>query len=187
MKIGPTGIWYTSNPLDHPTDLNLCKGISAVFSSKFLSATTSPILDLGAGLGGYGKCLKSLGMSTVSVDGNDHLLAYDPNAIICDLTSPVELPSSDLILLLEVGNHIPGELEAHLMLNIRRASKRYLITSWAVPGQGGPSQLNCKPVVDQRYFIRNFGFDFDRETTATLRSFCSLSWIANSLSVYQLP
>lgn len=186
MKIGPTGIWYTSNPLDHPTDTNLCQGISALFSSKFLTEKRTPILDLGAGLGGYGRYLKSLGMPTVSVDGNSQLRAFDTNAIICDLTNPVELPPSDLILLMEVGNHIPIELETHLMLNLRRASRGYLITSWAVPGQGGPSQLNCKSVVDQRYFIRNYGYDFDRDTTDTLRSYCSLPWIENSLSVFKL-
>lgn len=186
MKIGPTGIWFTSNPLDHPTDENLCKGIKLTFDSVLGRQSSYPLLDVGAGLGGYGKVLRSVGISSISVDGNDHLSAYDPNAIICDLTKPVDLPPSDLVLMLEVGNHIEPALETHLMLNVRRCTRKYLITSWAVPGQGGPNQVNTKTVTDQRYSIRNYGFEFERDITEGLRSFCTLPWLSNSLSVYKL-
>jgi hypothetical protein len=51
-----------------------------------------------------------------------------------------------LIISLEVAEHIPEKYEAVYLDNIFRHAKEGIILSWAVPGQGGLSHINNKPI-----------------------------------------
>lgn len=116
------------------------KVIMTIFS---LLGKPASMLDLGCGDGSMIKMAKGLGIDTVGVD-------ILPTAdIVHDLTQPLELGEKtfDLILCLEVAEHLPREAASTLIWSISRyahANTR-LVFSAAMPGQGGDSHLNEQP------------------------------------------
>jgi tryptophanyl-tRNA synthetase len=64
-----------------------------------------------------------------------------------DLTIPqYGIRQYDWIISLEVAEHIPEKYEAVYLDNIFRHAKEGIILSWAVPGKGGLSHINNKPI-----------------------------------------
>ena len=43
---------------------------------------------------------------------------------------------------IEVGEHIPAELESKFLNNLVNSARRMVVLTWAVPGQGGEGHVN---------------------------------------------
>lgn len=101
------------------------------------------MLDLGCGDGTMVKMAKGLGIGAVGVD------ILDTADVVHDLTTPLELGEKtfDLILCIEVAEHLPKSAASTLMWSIGRYAhpNSRLVFSAAMPGQGGNNHLNEQP------------------------------------------
>jgi cyclopropane fatty-acyl-phospholipid synthase-like methyltransferase len=102
-----------------------------------------------------------------------------------DLTIPqFGIRQYDWIISLEVAEHIPEKYEAVYLDNIFRHAKEGILLSWAVPGQGGLSHINKKPIEYVTKVMRDNGFKRDAEKTMKLQTSASLPWIKRNINVY---
>ncbi len=96
------------------------------------------VLDLGCNAGSWIKAFKRAGVSAVGVDGPGMGASIE-----FDLNRPFDLGLNfDLVLCLEVAEHIaPGNANVLVSTCVRHA-KNGVIWSAAVPGQGGYRHVN---------------------------------------------
>lgn len=102
--------------------------------------------DIGAGNGRHAEALRAKGHAVIAYDG---AALPELNVLEWDLSKPLQyrdgvdcqVPQGYMI---EVGEHIPAELEATVIENITRAITMRLVVSWATPGQPGSGHVNCK-------------------------------------------
>lgn len=89
-----------------------------------------------------------------------------------DLTKP--LPDSlknsrDLVLSLEVWEHIPEEFENQYVSNLTIFNADYMVVSCAAPGQWGRHHYNCAGVDEVREKMSKLGYVEDEALTAVWR------------------
>ncbi|KAF8070957.1 hypothetical protein HT031_001038 [Scenedesmus sp. PABB004] len=103
-----------------------------------------------------------------------------------DLTVPLFLGRTfDWVMSLEVGEHIPHELESVFLDNIARHASVGVLLTWAVPGQGGHAHVNNHPneyVVEQ---MTRRSFELDPAATSRLRGVATLGWFKGSFMVFR--
>ena len=101
--------------------------------------------DFGAGVGQYGRALRSLDPETRwrGYDGaGDVDEATGGFVRFFDLTIPLSLPRADWVLSLEVGEHVPSAHEAMLIRNLHAHNCRGIVLSWASLWQSGHRHVN---------------------------------------------
>ena len=172
------GCWTTQQEIDtHVFD--------AALAQLIVFLTPKTIVDIGCGNGSYTKYFIDNGITCVGYDGSP--MTDELTGGLCeqlDFSEPQDIGQYDLVLSLEVGEHIPKRYEQIFLDNICRAAKSDIILSWAVIGQGGDGHVNCrdnKYIVEQM-FARNFMIGID--TTEYLRSESSISWFKNTLMFF---
>jgi hypothetical protein len=145
------------------------------------------VFDLGSGPGFYAQFLHKRDMVVVAIDDGDNSdVCLHPvvNMDILDLnTNPF-----DVVLCLEVGEHVPKEDERLLLDRVCQHAKEKIILSWAIPGQGGFGHVNCQ---SNEYIVAQMkarGWQIDWDESNYLRERCSgCSWFENTLMVFNLP
>jgi hypothetical protein len=163
--------------IKHCFDEALCNEIARTFK-------VTSVVDIGCGDGRYVMCLNEHGIKCVGFDGNPDT-AQVSSCGVCDFSIPVDIGKYELVLCLEVGEHIPRKYEQVFLDNIRRASIDWIILSWAIEGQDGNGHVNCR---DNWYVVREMrqrDYELDVELTKQLRGVSTISWFRNTLMVYQ--
>lgn len=171
--------------LDHDeTDLHLCdERLCNEIIRHFPLHTT--IIDIGCGNGAYTKMFLDLGYDCKGYDGSP--LTPEISDGLCgikDFSVPVEVGKFDLVLSLEVGEHIPVEYEQVFLDNITRASKKCIVLSWAIEGQSGSGHVNCR---NNDYVIEEMkkrGFKFNPSVSNWFREHSELPWFKNTLMTF---
>ncbi|WAR15522.1 hypothetical protein MAR_005627 [Mya arenaria] len=170
------------NSGQHKTDLSLAKQLSIFLQDKVVSS-------FGDGPGRYKQILDSTGL----LNGYD---AYD-GAPFCDTTSKgivkyldltlpqYGIPVYDWIISLEVAEHIPKKFEDTYVDNIVRHAAEGIILSWAVPGQGGYSHVNNRPLKYVEELLFTHGFYRDIQNSSLLQSSSTLPWLKRNINVYR--
>lgn len=178
-----SGIWSLEvAKKKHRFDPLLAARISMMFQPKRAA-------DLGCGIGRYCAILKACGWPIV--DGYEgtpdikEIAVYD-NIMPLDLTKKrwVDI-DYDFVLSLEIGEHIPKKHEQTFLDNIREFTKKDLILSWAIPGQGGTGHFNER---SNEYVISELAkrdLIFDEKKTKELRKYTSLKWFRNTILVFE--
>lgn len=107
------------------------------------------VLDVGCG---YGEWLRVFERYTRRVVGVDIATGEELNGLTAprfyrhDLTEPLELNVSfDLVVCLEVGEHLPEKSADTLIDTLVRHARRWIMFSAAVPGQAGTGHINLQP------------------------------------------
>ena len=181
-KIHKKGYWLMNNNSEHAFDEVLCKAIILLLNNW----QPFTIIDIGCGNGGYTNYLNDHGFSCYGYDGNPYTKELSGNTcFVQDFTIPTDLGKHDLVLCLEVGEHIPEEYESVFLENIINSARDRVILSWAKKGQGGFGHVNNK---DNDYIISKMvdnKFNYDNTTTLFLRTHSTLSWFANTIMVFQ--
>ncbi len=171
------GYFLTERP--YKFDKRLMKAIVS-FAKK---RGVADVIDMGCGDGSYVRGLVNSDISCHGVDGNPHTDKID-SCWCVDLSKPCQL-FRDLVLSLEVGEHIPAKYESVFLDNITKAAEKYIILSWAVPGQGGKGHVNCRSNHYIKVQMVARGFDYKWEATNKLRRKATLSWFKNTLMVFE--
>ena len=104
------------------------------------------ISDFGAGQGQYGAKLQVTNSESFlyrGYDGAGDVEVYTQGFVKrFDLTIPLDLPVSDWLMTLEVGEHIPSSHEGMMIRNLHAHNCKGLILSWAQIGHGGHFHIN---------------------------------------------
>lgn len=183
MRIHPNGYWISESEEDrkeHCFDSHLCAAIGNMFQESLF------IYDFGCGPGDYiSNLLLYFGQNVIGFEGDP---AYCDHYLIehCDLTAfdYSKYKQPDLILSLEVGEHIPKEHESSF-LDLCAWTTEYSVISWAIPNQGGTGHVNCQTneyIIDQ---MKQRGMQFCDTKTNFLRSKSTLPWFKNTLMVFK--
>lgn len=180
-----SGIWSLATAKKrHRYDSKLAEHIASMY--KYVGS----VADVGCGTGNYCKYLKDRGIPIVhgyeGTIGVKKIAVYD-DIMTVDLTKRrwVDI-AYDLVICLEVGEHVPKNYEQVFIDNLCRYVSKDLILSWAVPGQGGAGHFN---ELSNEYVIRELakrGFVFDNDASMKLREASSLKWFRNTILVFSL-
>lgn len=179
-----TGIWDLETAKKrHRYDFKLAEYIATTYKS------VDSIADLGCGKGDYCKYLKEFGIPLVhGYEGTlniKEIAVYD-DVMVLDLTKRRWVGIKyELVLSIEVGEHIPEKHEQVFIDNVCEFVSKDLILSWAVPGQGGTGHFNEKT---NNYVIAEFvkrGLAFDKEESMNLRKHTSLKWLKNTILKFE--
>jgi hypothetical protein len=182
-----TGIWdiNTANSHGgHKHDEGIIKKISELYEPI-------AVADLGCGDGWYCQQLKQKWKNTV-IHGYEGCVdmktegVYD-DIFILDLSLKRYVGIKyDLVLCIEVGEHIPLEKEQTFLDNVKEFCDCFLVMSWALPKQGGRGHFNERP---EDYIIEQMtkrGFFVDDSSTNELRDAATLKWLKRTVTAYEL-
>lgn len=185
--IGPTGGFCVKSAAqseggNHMWDKPLCTRMAEIFAD-------SSVLDLGCGLGWYGKCLEGAGKNIkwMGLDGSEGIeKATDGYVKFADLTMPQFYEEKyDWIVSLEVGEHIPDEFEEVFLTNLVRHAKKGILLSWALEGQVGHFHVNNH---NNDYVIEKMrakGFAYDEKMSQSLREVAELPHFKNTVMLFR--
>jgi len=121
------------------------------------------VLDVGCGLGTWLTIFQESGVPEVlGLDGNnvDRSMLHIPERQFreCDLTNPFDLGKRfDLVLCLEVAEHLPESCSDEFVASLCRHSDR-IVFSAAIPGQGGQHHINEQWVDYWQLRFRQMGY-----------------------------
>jgi SAM-dependent methyltransferase len=148
------------------------------------------ILDVGCGPGIYVEELRAVGFEAYGVDNDDRLPDerwFFKGDIATDVSLSTRLLHDvgefDIVLSLEVGEHLRREDAAHYIAVIEATGPQVVYFSAARPGQGGEGHINTQP---KSYWSRLFSmYDFYLNPEATeawlswMRQGYHMGWLAH--------
>jgi SAM-dependent methyltransferase len=136
------------------------------------------ILDVGCGPGIYVEQMLAQGLDAYGVDV-ERPPAESPRLqrlSVFDSSFPVRYCGRfDLVLSLEVGEHLPGQLAfeyvRRLVDCLSPSGRRTILFSAAHPGQGGDGHINCQPKAYWLDLFRFAGMSLDEIATEDMLRF----------------
>ena len=174
----PGGQSYAVPP-DHKT---ADPGLIHVLDQLLSSGAATSVLDIGSGVGQYGRALLARNSSHrwTGCDAPDASRASGGFVRACDVTEPLwnTLPTADWVISLEVAEHIPRAKEASYLRNLHMLNCLGLIVSWATPGQGGTGHINERWTRDAMQRVGARGYAVNHALTRRLRDAASLAWFS---------
>lgn len=178
-----TGAWSTMDLNEHWHDGPLCLELLKIFNDENIKT----IVDFGCGPGTYVNFFKYAGFDIDGYDGNPNTVELSRGLCsVLDLTTNFELGKTfDCVLSLEVGEHVPKEYEQNYINNLVKYSKKYIIISWGVPGQGGYGHVNCQTNEYVKNEFKKRGYESMDLLEVAIRNSAEASWFANTLMVFK--
>ena len=177
-SIDKRGFWLTHDE-GHEFDPPLANALANTFRGYRLC-------DLGCGQGKYVEFLRQQQVECDGFDGNPNTPQITHGLCgVRDLSQPIELEREyDVIMSLEVAEHIPRQYQSAYLANLTKFAKAFLVLSWAVPGQAGDGHVNNRTNSYVVWKLRRLGFQLDLEKTGLLRAQSSLVWFQNTILVF---
>jgi SAM-dependent methyltransferase len=135
------------SPYIHHDHVHNTEAASEILPVVFELTTPKSLLDVGCGTGTWLKVAESLGVEELTGIEGPHLdqgKFQCPKArlIIKNLIEPFDLKRRfDLVLCLEVAEHLPPEVSEDFVASLVRHSDNILFSA-AIPFQGGQNHLN---------------------------------------------
>lgn len=170
-----TGIFIGEH--NHKFDKSLANAILNLYKDKNIIT----VADLGCGNGNYVNVFKEFGWEVDGYEGNK---LYTDNPV--DLSEPLNPDKKyDLIVCLEVGEHIPPERCEIFLDNLEKFSFKHLILSWGIPNQKGKGHVNCLSNETVINHMKKRYFEYINEDSEYLRNNASLSWFKNTIMVFK--
>ena len=161
----------------------LCRALEVLCAVHSIQS----LVDLGCGLGQYQRALARNLFTCHGYDGNPHTSWLTQGRCgMADLSVPLNLGRRyDMVLSLEVGEHIPPAFEDVYLGNVDRHAGRWVVLSWAVPGQGGLGHVNERPnaYIEERMHAR--GWVLSKQSTENLRMKATLPWFRNTVMAFR--
>jgi hypothetical protein len=176
--IAPTGFWIEQDDDQHVFIPELSEEIINYVSKNDIKT----VYDFGCGKADYLYELTQFYPSIIATGFEGHQVdAVFSNVVKKDLSTPFDMPPAELVISIEVGEHIPKEFEQTFIDNITKSATKNIIISWAIVGQTGNGHINCQ---NNDYIISEItkrGWVFDSETTDEVRSKMPPLWIKNTI------
>lgn len=178
--INERGIWLSQEETNtHEYDASLARAIIKFFPH------IKTAVDIGCGNGKYVMNFMANGIQCEGYDGSPLTPELTLGQCeVMDFSEPVDIGRFDLVLSLEVGEHIPANYEQIYLDNLCNATTKFLLISWATEGQYGIGHVNCHA---NSYIINELkprGFLYVRWFSELLREETSLPWFKNTLMLF---
>lgn len=143
--------------------------------ARFVQSALAPkdALDIGCGPGEYLRAFSESGIAMIGCDGaSNGVRRAVPSAFafVHDLRMPlVTNRKFDLVLCIEVAEHLPRAKAATLVTSICVNSRDWILFSAAPPGTPGDDHINCRPIEYWSALFAEHGFQLDSNLTSRLR------------------
>lgn len=189
VSVSDSGYWTSNSLKGHVYDNGL--GTALLNLLPYLHVRT--IADLGCGPGWYVAMLRRNGYDVQGYDGNPAVeemsSLFFEDGFYCqnvDLTEELEAEEPfDMVISLEVGEHIPERWESIYIDNLTRNARSYILMSWAVEGQPGDGHVNGRSneyVINQ---MKSRGYTINWPVSRYLRKSASLWWFKNTIMLFE--
>jgi len=125
-------------------------------------------VDFGCGNGYILQALGGLGKAILGVDGSTNVLKHFPDAVIRDLTQPLDVGKHDVAICTEVAEHVEEKYADTLVDTVCNAAEHAVLFSAAKAGFGGHCHVNEQ---ERPYWYAKFrarGFEIDEQLTTEL-------------------
>lgn len=182
------GIWLDSGFQGHVYDCGFANTLIKFIKRNNIKSAA----DLGCGPGWYVADLNQFGVDCIGIDGNPNVILQSQNfpcakdkCHVADLTHPIDIEVKDLILSIEVGEHIPINKEAVFIDNICCKASKYIIMSWAAPDQNGDGHINTHTIEYIIEVFRQRGFRFLEKESEEIRGGCDTWWLRNNIVCFE--
>jgi glycosyltransferase involved in cell wall biosynthesis len=168
-------------------ELNQANELAQVLYKMYQPRT---VADIGCNRGWYLEGFEPHGCSVIGIDNDAEALALSNVRVARrDITQELNLAKHDLVLCLEVLEHIPDEHSDAVIENLC-ASGDNIIFSAAIPGQGGDGHINCRP---KEYWVKKFRdmeYELDKKETAIIVAEMrhkpgTMGWLLNNVCVFR--
>ena len=134
------------------------------------------LLDLGCGAGHYLRAFEQLGINGFGLEASPEGVALagpKVTALSFDLRRPVYFNRQfDLVICVEVAEHIPLKSSRNLVASIARNAGRYVLFTAAPPGTPGLDHINCQSPAFWHALFGESGFRVSDDLTDNLRETC---------------
>lgn len=148
-------------------------GVVSVLAHAFKPES---VFDVGCGSGFYLSEFSKLGVFSCGCDGSEHgVKRCVPNCLVFqhDLRKPLVINRRfDLVLCIEVAEHLPASAADTLIASITGISEKNILFCASPSHMGGDDHINCRP---NEYWIEKFkarGFAVDPQQTESIRAAC---------------
>ena len=152
-------------------------------------------VDIGCGIGLCIRPLKDMGIKVRGIDYSAAVvkkIAEDLSDLIeyGDLTAPLSFEKKyDLVICVEVAEHLRQESAATLIDNIDKTGAKFLLFSAAPPGQGGTGHVNEREREYWEQLLNERNFSRDDKITKNVVNEISrykdlVPWLINNVVVY---
>ena len=181
-EIAETGYWISNNENEHIFLPKLFEAINGYVAKNDIK----DVYDFGCGRGEYLEelvknhpSIKATGFEGYQTD------VVFKNVVKLDLAKEVNLDPVDLVISIEVGEHIPKQYESTFIDNIAKSAKTHAIVSWAIEGQAGNGHVNCQnnDYVIEEMFKR--GWDLNEEETTNFKNSMPPIYIKDTVMVFK--
>ena len=149
---------------------------SAESIAAFVQSHLAPkdVLDIGCGSGEYLRAMFESGIAAIGCDGASSGIRRAGStsfAFVHDLKKPlVTNRTFDLVMCIEVAEHLPKSSAATLVASICRNAKHWILFTAAPPeASAGDDHINCQPIEYWSAIFATHGFHLDPNMTARLR------------------
>jgi SAM-dependent methyltransferase len=162
----PIGADHKMIDYDHALNCHTVQGARGGLAAVIQSANPRSLLDVGCGTGTWLRAAQELGVNDIlGIDGvkaSVNLLQVEASKIrYLDLTEPFDIGRRfDLVLCLEVAEHLPESAAVDLITSICRHTDRVLFSA-ACPGQPGQHHINCQWPIYWQSIFNQLGFVCD--------------------------
>jgi SAM-dependent methyltransferase len=182
--------WFRGQGWQHP----YVERLLGWFVGEFGRPESS--LDLGAGDGHYSQVLSEMGTDpAVAVEVSPDALPVFGEGVqgmAHDLREPLDLERDfDLVICLEVAEHLPQESADVLCDTISRHCRGALLFTAAPPGQGGHGHCNLQPFSFWSSRLRSRGLALDDEATDRIATSWKeilgehLPWLSRNITLFR--
>lgn len=169
------GKWRLDKPmLDEIADMMQEEGLST-------------LVDFGGGTGLCAGRLREKGVQAVGLDGILSIERLSGGKVLRqDLTQPFDRGVYDVVMSIDVGEHLPPETLGTFMENVVRHCARWLVLSWGDRGQRGTGHVSCLTPEEVVEMAHSYGFAKCSTLTQRLRKVSHISR-KSRLHVFDAP
>jgi len=146
------------------------------------------LLDIGCGPGHFLDSFRDQGINAIGIEPDTRATnAHIKNMSLFDLTDEI----ADVVLCLEVAEHIPHEQENEVVSKVASTVGKTLIWTAAALGQGGVGHINCKNKQEWADKLTAAGLVRNLEKENALiqyaREGSHMGWFLNNLLYFEKP
>ena len=157
---------------------------------SMLMSTGNTVIDLGAGVGQYGRELVDMRSEYKSqymaFDGATNVESFTNRFVKhANLALKEQLPVADWVLSLEVGEHIGNYMENLYIENLHNSNRKGIVLSWAILGQSGNHHVNNHSPEYIMHRFTSIGYSLDEALTWELRKNSTYPWFHKSIYVFR--